>query len=406
MSSSLDGPSSVHSAGQEPKSSVRQRESAPPQRQPVALRVGDIVRGTVVDLISPSMARVELPSGIVDASVPVGQLMRGDSVLFRVQAVEPSTVLSIHAVAGGATGQHETDIVRILGLQMSPVALEAVRTLRSMRPALTAADIRDVLAGLSIAPVTASLREQIEVIGRMLDAGVPVEPKFYAMMESLFVGGKQIKQHLSTLRGAEQASSGSALESLLATVQRSLDSARDLFRRFSMAPNDESSIYSILGRLTAELSADGPTALPMREAADKIMATLEAQQLYNIFALQHQAALVFHVVLPIGTDLIAGRLEVEIDKPGTKEGPQAFRITTDMSALGEVTASGFAVKKMISLTILANAHEDVELIEQHRDELARGLNSAGFVLQSLAVRDRIDGEDTFPRMLQRVNLVV
>ncbi len=312
-----------------------------------------------------------------------------------------------HAVAGSAAELHEADVVRILGIQANPVTLETVRTLRGMKSTLTAADIRDVLAGLAIPPGRASLREQIEIISRMLDAGIPIEPKFYTMMESLFVGGKHIKQHLATLRASDAAPTKSITESLLSVVESSFASVRDVFRRFSMPGTAEGSIYGLLQQLAGQAEAHAnPETLLVRNAAVSMMETMEAQQLYNIFALQYQAALVFHIVLPVGFDFIAGRLEVEADKNGAREGPQAFRVTTEMSALGEVTASGFAMKKMLSLTILAPTAEDADFIDQYRDELARVLHDSGFVLQSFAVRDRQSGDDAFPKLLQRVNLVV
>ncbi len=407
MGSSLEGPSSISPVGQEPKPSVRQRDTPVPQRPAAVLHVGDIVRGTVVELLSATAARIELPSGIVDAVIPAGQLHGGDTVMFRVQAIEPTPVLTVHAVAGTATELHEADVVRILGIQANPVTLEAVRALRGMKSTLTAGDVRDVLAGLAIPPGTASLREQIEIIGRMLDAGIPIEPKFYNMMESLFVGGKNIKRHIATLQASDAAPTKGAVDSLIAAVQSSFTSVRDVFRRFSMPSAVEGSVYGLLQQLMGQTeSAADPGVLLVRDAAAGVMETMEAQQLYNIFALQHHAALVFHVLLPLGTDLIAGRLEIDADKQGTKEGPQAFRITTEMSALGEITASGFAVKKMLSLTILADTPEDAEFIDQYRDELARGLNQSGFVLQSLSVRDRQSSDDVFPKLLQRVNLVV
>lgn len=408
MSTSLHLSTSVHSAGQEPRAATPKREAQTPEQSPRVLREGDIVRGTVVDTTARGTATVELPQGVVSAvlATDTDRLRRGDSLLFRVRTVDPGPVLQVHGIAGTAKELHESDIVRILGVQANPVTLEIARTLRRMKATVTVQDMQDVLQGLAIPPVRASLREQIEIVGRMRDAGIPFDPKLYGMMESLFIGGRDMECHIGTLRAGNAASpSDTALESVLAAISRPFSTVRDVLRRFSLSGGADSLYELLRGLTTRETAGAAPSAL--HAAALGLMETMEAQQVYNIFALQHNAALMFHIVLPFRNGVLAGRLEID----GTagadgKEGPRSFRVTTDMSALGEVTASGFAVRKLLSLTILTDTPDDAEFIDQYRADLADSLRQVGFALQSLHIRDRNSGDDLFPKTIQHVNLVV
>lgn len=414
MSTSLDPSSPVRPVGSESSRASAQRpdvftheSSSTPA--PV-FREGEVVRGRVLEVLAPQSVRVELPSGTFTATVAAGQLRRGDVLLFQVQAVDPQLVLQVHSVMTGGqnTRLSEADIVRLLGQSANPVTLEIARVTGRSRSTISVRDFEDIIKGLTVLTGQASLPEQIDILIKMRDAGIPLEQKFYTMMESLFVGGKQLPRHMQTLQTAAATPSAmqELLSSIVTTVEKPFASVRDVFRRWTLAGGAE--LYNLL-RGVADTTPDAfPAGTAVRESAMAVMGTMEAQQFYNVFALQHNAVLVFHMMFPVRGQLMAAKLELEsVSSRDGREAPQSFRVSTDMSALGEVVASGFAMRKLLSVTLLAETADDAAFIDQYHDELATALRHSGFVLQSLQITDRQRGDGDGPATaMQHVNLVV
>lgn len=386
------------------------REMASP-----AFRQGEIVRGTVVDVLSPQVVKMELPSGVVVASVVSDRLQRGDSLLFQVTEVKPKPVLQIHSVM--VSGRHsalpETDIVRILGQSANPITLEVARVLSRMKSVISTQDIEEIVRSSVQLLGNATLEEKIEVIAKMRDAGIPLEPQFYSMMESLFIGGRKMSSHIATLRPTDDVPSDvrTLLSSIWSAVEKPFASVRDIVRRLSLfdTPKD-GNLYSLLQDVAQQAAAfpDSATTAPIQHSAMAIMETMEAQQFYNVFALQHNAMLVFHVLFPIRGEVVAGKLELEpVAYRDGREAPQAFRVSTEMSALGEIIASGFAMRKTLSVTLLADSADSAAFLDQYHHELAASLRRVGFVLQSLHIRTKQEsGGDMLSKAMKHVNLVV
>lgn len=373
------------------------------------------MRGTVLDVPSPHTVKVELPSGVVVASVVSDRLQRGDALLFQVAELKPKPVLQIHSVMvnGRNSTLPETDIVRMLGQSANPITLEVARVLSRMKSVISTQDIEDVVRGAVQLLGNATLEEKIEVVAKMRDAGIPLEPQFYSMMESLFVGGQKMASHIAALRPTDNVPLGvrDVLSSIWSVVEKPFDSVRDIVRRLSLFDaSKDGNLYSLLREAVQRVSIlpDSATTAPLQHSARSIMDTMEAQQFYNVFALQHNAMLVFHVLFPIRGEVVAGKLELEpVAYRDGREAPQAFRVSTEMSALGEVTASGFAMRKMLSVTLLADSVDSAAFLEQYHHELAASLQRVGFVLQSLHIRTKQEsGKDRFSQAMKHVNLVV
>lgn len=399
----------------EVRASVGQQGEAVRDTALPAFRQGEIVRGTILEIVSPQAVKMELPSGVVVASVVSEQLQRGDALLFQIAEVLPKPVLRVHSVvtSGRHTTVSETDIVRMLGQSANPITLEVARVLSRMKAAISTQDMEEIVRGTIQLLGNATLEEKIEIVAKMRDAGIPLEPKFYTMMESLFLGGRNISSHLATLKNTSDMPSvvDDILSSLWSAIEKPFTSVRDVVRRLSFGNNPaEASVYSLLGDVAQHAAAlgDSPTATAVQHSATALMDTIEAQQLYNVFALQHNAMLVFHVLFPIRGELVTGKLEVEpMAYRDERDAPQAFRVSTEMSALGEVTASGFAMKKTLSVTLLADSPDSAAFLEQYHSELADNLRRVGFVLQSLHIRTKQEhGGDSLSKAMRHVNLVV
>ncbi len=68
-----------------------------PEKAPNKLRIGEIVKGTILDTHYSKIATVQLPIGTLKAELN-GNLEKGDTLFFIVQEVEPSLVLKIYSL--------------------------------------------------------------------------------------------------------------------------------------------------------------------------------------------------------------------------------------------------------------------------------------------------------------------
>ncbi len=87
------------------------------KQKQITVRIGEILRGKIVEVISPQQAVISLPNGTFTAEIS-GRFKAGDELFFRVQKVEPSLVLKIHSMFVGK-GNWEiatNEILRILDL--------------------------------------------------------------------------------------------------------------------------------------------------------------------------------------------------------------------------------------------------------------------------------------------------
>ncbi|MCX7908814.1 MAG: hypothetical protein N2560_04765 [Ignavibacteria bacterium] len=93
-----------------------QRLSQGKQKQ-ISVRVGEIIRGKIVEVISPTQAIISLPDGTFSAEI-TGKFKSGDELFFRVQSVEPSLVLKIYSIFVGKENKELpiSEILRILNL--------------------------------------------------------------------------------------------------------------------------------------------------------------------------------------------------------------------------------------------------------------------------------------------------
>lgn len=93
-------------------------QKMPPSRhKQISVRVGEIIRGKIVEVVSPQVAVISLPDGTFTAEIS-GKFQSGDELFFRVQSVEPSLVLKIYSVFTSKENKYlpTSELLRILDL--------------------------------------------------------------------------------------------------------------------------------------------------------------------------------------------------------------------------------------------------------------------------------------------------
>lgn len=102
-----------------------------------ALRIGEIIRGTVTDISSPRFAQVRLPMGTFTAELH-GRLKRGDSLFLKVVETSPALLLKVHSVSPVQNGRvlPVKSILRILDLPDDSLYYQIAEVLAELAPAV------------------------------------------------------------------------------------------------------------------------------------------------------------------------------------------------------------------------------------------------------------------------------
>ncbi len=113
------------------KSSGYEYIHSPSKQKITKLRVGELVKGTIIKIPQKNVAIVRLPIGTLTAEIN-GQLKPGDSLLLKVEKIKPNLVFKIHSVSAVIEGKEISinEILRILDLPQSKDFFEIVQIIK------------------------------------------------------------------------------------------------------------------------------------------------------------------------------------------------------------------------------------------------------------------------------------
>ena len=105
----------------------------PPLKRPkiLGMRIGEIIRGSVLDVINETLLRISFPFGVVNAAIQA-RLIPGDSLFFIVDKIEPSLVIRIHSVTIRIFEEElgAEEISRVLNVDDSPFGYLVISRLK------------------------------------------------------------------------------------------------------------------------------------------------------------------------------------------------------------------------------------------------------------------------------------
>jgi hypothetical protein len=125
-------PSEITPLGENPNRFLDTQRSPSTSHRQINLRLGEIVKGLIVDVISPKQAIISLPNGTFTAEIQ-GNFRRGDELFFRVHSLEPALVLKIYSVFAKTQNEEVPtyEILRILDLPSNKVFAKVIDYMKS-----------------------------------------------------------------------------------------------------------------------------------------------------------------------------------------------------------------------------------------------------------------------------------
>lgn len=125
-------PSEITPLGENPNRFLNTQHSPTTSHKQINLRLGEIVKGLIVDVISPKQAIISLPNGTFTAEIQ-GKFRQGDELFFRVHSLKPTLVLKIYSVFSKIRSEEvpTPEILRILDLPSNKVFAKVVDYMKS-----------------------------------------------------------------------------------------------------------------------------------------------------------------------------------------------------------------------------------------------------------------------------------
>ena len=115
------------------------------ERKPSKLRIGEIVRATIIERIDDEYAYVRIPTGTFIASVGPN-LKNSDSLLFKVSETNPNLILKIHEVPTGNQTSIFTneELLRVLDLPKNEFYLKLIDCFKKYKTSILRDDMLQI----------------------------------------------------------------------------------------------------------------------------------------------------------------------------------------------------------------------------------------------------------------------
>lgn len=117
MAAEFKFPSDIEPLGEGYRKNLEFQKTTQPKVRNITVRVGEIVRGKIQEVLSPSQAVITLPDGTFTAEIS-GHFNPGDELFFKVLSTEPALVLKIYSTFARIKNKElsTAEIIRVLDL--------------------------------------------------------------------------------------------------------------------------------------------------------------------------------------------------------------------------------------------------------------------------------------------------
>lgn len=367
----------------------------------ISLRVGEIVQGTILELISDTEVSVQLPVGTMNA-VLNGKLKKGDQLFFRVTETSPSLILKIHAVANRVRGEElsSAELIRILDL---PNNLFFSLFIEYIKPRRTLVNRDELLlffkafVSLSDTELKQEHSENIfKTLFMMKEAFIPLKADIYQKLKPFFIGEKDILANFKTIYDDLKELPNDVripLEDVFNKMRNPSTSFADLIKFFSLVSDTQNQItfYDILSNLVEHINKIAGQKLyrgeSLKEAASNIMQAIEGQNIYNAYAQQGSSMMIFFI--PILHSNVFRFAQILISKKGKTKDDRfilKFMINTDTNFI-DLIEHGVDIDSIPGSTFSADNDKIKFFLEQHFAKIKDYLIKHDFIIDNLTVNN-------------------
>lgn len=375
-------------------------EKAPPGKKAktVKLRVGEVVRGEVLDVPNSKEAVIRLPSGAVRCYLK-GELRTGDILYFKALETSPSLVLKIYA-APVKIGDKEIptdEIVRALNLDKGELYWEIVAFLRRRKSIISVNDAAYLHSAYKNIPkVVLEKKDSYEtlwILFSMQIAQIPTSPAVYERVLPLFGGSQYVYAALklleSKIRSLPAAPAIKMARVFLKLYDKDTTDGEKLrfFAIRESKKNEEPTLFEALKEILRQKSEDEQSDFAVaRKYALSLMKIIQAQQIWNSFAASASSALqAFAPIADENSFRIVQLLLQKKNKADAAKIPFEFTTSAETDRIGDIFAQGALTGSAVSAGVFSNSKDVVSYIANRVDGLRKTLSEKNFEVKSVNV---------------------
>jgi hypothetical protein len=359
-------------------------------------KAGEIVLGSIVNVISLNEVTVQLPSGTYTAEIK-GRLRKGDTLFFKVQEIEPALTLKIHAVSirSGSSELPISEIIRILDIPDSEFHKGIIELEKKFKSII----YRDEI--LVMENFLLSLNENVfrqkskrEIINSLFfihESGNRITTELFEQLSPAFCGPqyffeilKQIESDISKL----PKNLASDFKSLFSKLNSDSANANNIINLFSAKDSEnqpEQNLYILLKTLDNSKELN-PDLGYLKNLSEDLLNVFEAQILWNTYSFHNYYQLLFFMPLILSDGYHI--MQIIMIKLGTKQAQYNVKAPAkvhEISSLADlVTITPETLKKLNG--ILYSKPENINsFIEKNLIEIQSLLQASGIILQSISI---------------------
>lgn len=167
------------------------KQQIKPKQTPTALKQGEILIGSIIEVLSEEIAKVKLPTGTFSASIHK-HLKAGDTLYLFVKEVSPSLVLKVHSVSSVVDSKKLSpkDILRILDLSADEYMLAVAEYLSNKKSRIVRSEMLDyysILSDKSIEKKRMKSSVVLEIVFVLENAGLSLSMESIESLYQLFL---------------------------------------------------------------------------------------------------------------------------------------------------------------------------------------------------------------------------
>lgn len=381
LSSNIGDVSSGNSGNQ-----YQQTKSAPKKESsPSKLRVGEIVRGSIVDRIDDHHAFVRIPTGTFKAIVS-NNLKKDDSLLFKVIETSPNLILKVYEVSTSYSGVPVSakDLLRILDLPNQGIYLQLIEIMRKSRKSILRDDVIEIYKMVSKAEKEFSSHAPMKTVLKMLDemqfAKLPLSYNLIIKLLPLFISENSISEYLNQLEKTLEVipeNLRKELSDFFQDIKSNKNRKNNMFI-LSIGENQRS-FFDILMDIS-DLDIDSKT----ENSAIKLRDFIASLSLWNIISFSGKIQ--FQYILPYyfeGSYYII-RIKKKSKFVGEEESVDfSFSIPNDNSEATKARVIGF--QNQLKIYLQTESNKIIKRLERFRNDLDKALSQKNFKLESLKI---------------------
>lgn len=363
------------------------------------LFTGDILQGTILEVLSTNEVSVRLPSCTVIAWIH-NRLKKGDTVFFKVTEIEPQLVLKIHAAPLKVLDKtiNHADILRILDLPEIPFYLSLLEYYSKRKSIVYRENLLLIYKSFTSLGSEAKNKESgkiIHILSFMSETGVDFDTKIFLKLEPAFIG---LKEMCALLKETDLAFRKARSNKHLATVNfldrffnRGINS-NELLKVFSIHKSENTKEISFYNLLCDFIASFDLTNLDSEfektvSFAQKFIAIMESLNYYNSIASRSKLPQVILLPFFYKNELFIARLATrELSFLKSPKNNHNILLTIETGSEEEAFAKITLTSDFFETLIFAESEEAGRILEYLINDVKKIFINFGHEVKNISIK--------------------